>query len=110
MADVEVDSADISVIYRFAKTFPEPGIFDDAIVHALEAAHAKAEGGIQPVELRLDEVHLQTLADRLVARSIKLAASPDTEQTETAPVFARVGRAILEKLGAPRSDPEQPEG
>ena len=109
MAEVEVDGPDISAVYKFVQRFSHPLAWDDAIGHTLEMGHAKFEAGFQRIELRLADSHLQTLADWLIATGIKLAGSPEAEQNEMAPVFARVATAINAALDSLRPDPEKPD-
>ena len=110
MAEVEVDGADITAVYKFVQKHSHSLAWDEAIVHALETGHQKSEAGFQRVELRLADSHFQTLADWLVASGIKLAGSPDAEQHQIAPVFARVATAINAALDSLRPDPEKPDG
>ena len=110
MAEVEVDGADISAVYEFVQRFSHPLPWDEAIGHALEAGQAKFEAGFERIELRRADSHLQTLADWLVATGIKLAGSPEAEQNEMAPVFARAATAINAALDSLRPDPEKPDG
>ena len=110
MAEVEVDGADISAVYKFLQRVSHPLAWDEAIVHALETGHVKFEAGSERIELRLADSHLQTLADWLVATGIRLAGSPEAEQNEMAPVFARVATAINASVDSLRPDPEKPDG
>ena len=95
--DVDVDSADIIAIYNYVLTFLRPPV-ELPIVQALEAAHATAIAGLQPIVLRLSNADAQALADWLIERAHEAETAPGSKGKHLAASFKRVAIPLYYKV------------